>query len=304
MDYQDLLNRRSFLNRASTGIGAVALASLLNDSYAAVADKKWTGVIGKPHLPQKAKRVIHLCMAGGPSHLETLDYKPKLAEMNGKAMPKSITEGQPIAQLQGSRNNLKCLGPQHEFKNFGKSGQHISSIFPHIGEIADEIAIVRSMVTEQINHDPAHTFMNTGTQISGRPCMGSWLLYGLGAEANDLPGYVVLTSVGGGQSQPIAARQWHSGFLPSRFQGVPFHAKGDPVLYVGNPKGVSSADQRSVVDSVNALNKIHDREVDDPEIAARIAQYEMAFKMQTSVPGLMDVSKEPKHVLESYGAKP
>ncbi len=304
MDYQDLLNRRSFLNRASTGIGAVALASLLNDSYAAVADKKWTGVIGKPHLPQKAKCVIHLCMAGGPSHLETLDYKPKLAEMNGKAMPKSITEGQPIAQLQGSRNNLKCLGPQHEFKNFGKSGQHISSIFPHIGEIADEIAIVRSMVTEQINHDPAHTFMNTGTQISGRPCMGSWLLYGLGAEANDLPGYVVLTSVGGGQSQPIAARQWHSGFLPSRFQGVPFHAKGDPVLYVGNPKGVSSADQRSVVDSVNALNKIHDREVDDPEIAARIAQYEMAFKMQTSVPGLMDVSKEPKHVLESYGAKP
>jgi hypothetical protein len=304
MDYQDLLNRRSFLNRASTGIGAVALASLLNDSYAAVADKKWTGVIGRPHLPQKAKRVIHLCMAGGPSHLETLDYKPKLAEMNGKAMPKSITEGQPIAQLQGSRNNLKCLGPQHEFKNFGKSGQHISSIFPHIGEIADEIAIVRSMVTEQINHDPAHTFMNTGTQISGRPCMGSWLLYGLGAEANDLPGYVVLTSVGGGQSQPIAARQWHSGFLPSRFQGVPFHAKGDPVLYVGNPKGVSSADQRSVVDTVNALNKIHDREVDDPEIAARIAQYEMAFKMQTSVPGLMDVSKEPKHVLESYGAKP
>ncbi|MFP6876416.1 MAG: DUF1501 domain-containing protein [Roseibacillus sp.] len=304
MDYQDLLNRRSFLNRASTGIGAVALASLLNDSYAAVADKKWTGVIGKPHLPQKAKCVIHLCMAGGPSHLETLDYKPKLAEMNGKAMPKSITEGQPIAQLQGSRNNLKCLGPQHEFKNFGKSGQHISSIFPHIGEIADEIAIVRSMVTEQINHDPAHTFMNTGTQISGRPCMGSWLLYGLGAEANDLPGYVVLTSVGGGQSQPIAARQWHSGFLPSRFQGVPFHAKGDPVLYVGNPKGVSSADQRSVVDTVNALNKIHDREVDDPEIAARIAQYEMAFKMQTSVPGLMDVSKEPKHVLESYGAKP
>ena len=304
MDYQDLLNRRSFLNRASTGIGAVALASLLNDSYAAVADKKWTGVIGKPHLPQKAKRVIHLCMAGGPSHLETLDYKPKLAEMNGKAMPKSITEGQPIAQLQGSRNNLKCLGPQHEFKNFGKSGQYISSIFPHIGEVADEIAIVRSMVTEQINHDPAHTFMNTGTQISGRPCMGSWLLYGLGAEADDLPGYVVLTSVGGGQSQPIAARQWHSGFLPSRFQGVPFHAKGDPVLYVGNPKGVSSADQRSVVDSVNTLNKIHDREVDDPEIAARIAQYEMAFKMQTSVPGLMDVSKEPKHVLESYGAKP
>ncbi|MEO1836390.1 MAG: DUF1501 domain-containing protein [Akkermansiaceae bacterium] len=304
LDPSTYLNRRSFLNGASTGIGAVALAALLDKSYAAEAAGKWTGVLQKPHLPQKAKRVIHLCMAGGPSHLETLDYKPKLAEMDGKPMPKSITEGQPIAQLQGSRNNLKCLGPQHEFKHYGKSGQHISSIFPHVGEVADEIAIVRSMVTEQINHDPAHTFMNTGTQISGRPCMGSWLLYGLGAETNDLPGYVVLTSVGGGQNQPIAARQWHSGFLPSRFQGVPFHAKGDPVLYVGNPKGVSRDDQHSVVDTVNALNRIHDAEVDDPEIAARIAQYEMAFKMQASVPGLMDVSNEPKHVLESYGAKP
>ena len=304
MDFPTYLNRRSFLNRASTGIGGVALAALLNDSWAAEANQKWTGVIQKPHLPPKAKRVIHLCMAGGPSHLETLDYKPKLKEMDGKPMPKSITEGQPIAQLQGSRNNLKCLGPQHEFKHFGKSGQHISSIFPQIGGVADEIAIVRSLLTEQINHDPAHTFMNTGTQISGRPCMGSWLLYGLGAETDDLPGYVVLTSVGGGQSQPIAARQWHSGFLPSRFQGVPFHAKGDPVLYVGNPKGVSRDDQRSVVDTVNALNQLQDDEVDDPEIAARIAQYEMAFKMQASVPGLMDVSKEPQHVLDSYGAKP
>ena len=303
MDIPNDLNRRSFLNKSTTGIGALALTSILQESRAAEAGK-WTGVIKKPHLLPRAKRVIHLCMAGGPSHLETLDYKPKLAEMNGKDMPKSITEGQPIAQLQGSRNNLKCLGPQHEFKNFGKSGQHISSIFPRIGEVADEIAIVRSLVTEQINHDPAHTFMNTGTQISGRPCMGSWLLYGLGAETDDLPGYVVLTSVGGGQNQPIAARQWHSGFLPSRFQGVPFHAKGDPVLYVGNPQGVSRDDQRSVVDAVNALNQIHDGEVDDPEIAARIAQYEMAFKMQASVPGLMDVANEPKHVLDMYGAKP
>lgn len=303
MDPANYINRRSFLNRSSTGIGAAALAAMLHDSQAAQSEK-WTGVIQQPHLPIKAKRVIHLCMAGGPSHLETLDYKPKLKEMDGKPMPKSITEGQPIAQLQGSRNNLKCLGPQHEFKNFGKSGQHISSILPHIGEVADDIAIVRSMVTEQINHDPAHTFMNTGTQISGRPCMGSWLLYGLGAETDDLPGYVVLTSVGGGQNQPIAARQWHSGFLPSRFQGVPFHAKGDPVLYVGNPKGVSRDDQKAVVDTVNALNRVHDEEVDDPEIAARIAQYEMAFKMQASVPGLMDVGNEPQHVLDSYGAKP
>ena len=300
------INRRSFLNRSSVGIGSVALASLLsNELDAAAGDaEKWTGVIKKPHHPAKAKRIIHLCMAGGPSHLETLDYKPELAKMNGKPMPQSFTKGQPIAQLQGQKNNLKVLGPQHEFKNFGKSGQHISSILPEIGSVADDIAIVRSMVTEQINHDPAHTFMNTGTQISGRPSMGSWLLYGLGAETEDLPGYVVLTSVGGGQNQPIAARQWHSGFLPSRFQGVPFHSKGDPVLYVTNPKGVNTDDQRAVVNTVNALNGIHQQKAEDPEIAARIAQYEMAFKMQASVPGLMDVSNEPQHVLDLYGAKP
>ena len=299
------ITRRSFLNRSSAGIGSVALASLLNDDLeASDSAEKWTGVIKKPHHPPKAKRVIHLCMAGGPSHLETLDYKPELAKMNGKPMPQSFTKGQPIAQLQGQRNNLKVLGPQHEFKHFGKSGQHISSILPEIGSVADEIAIVRSMVTEQINHDPAHTFMNTGTQISGRPSMGSWLLYGLGAETENLPGYVVLTSVGGGQNQPIAARQWHRGFLPSRFQGVPFHSKGDPVLYVTNPKGVSKDDQRALVNTVNALNGIHNQQAEDPEIAARIAQYEMAFKMQASVPGLMDVSDEPQHILDLYGAKP
>ena len=299
------MNRRSFLNRSGTGIGSVALASLLNDELKAAPsqDEKWTGVINKLDHPAKAKRVIHLCMAGGPSHLETLDYKPELAKMNGKPMPESFTKGQPIAQLQGNKN-LTCLGPQHEFKHFGKSGQHISSIFPQIGGVADELAIIRSMVTEQINHDPAHTFMNTGTQISGRPSMGSWLLYGLGAETENLPGYVVLTSVGGGQNQPIAARQWHSGFLQSRFQGVPFHSKGDPVLYVTNPKGVTREDQQSVVNSVNALNGIHNDQVDDPEISARIAQYELAFKMQASVPGLMDVSKEPQRILDLYGAKP
>jgi hypothetical protein len=303
--YDFQINRRSFLNRSGTGIGSVALASLLNDELKAAQnqDEKWTGIINKMDHPAKAKRVIHLCMAGGPSHLETLDYKPELAKMNGKPMPQSFTKGQPIAQLQGNKN-LTCLGPQHEFKNFGKSGQHISSIFPQIGGVADELAIIRSMVTEQINHDPAHTFMNTGTQISGRPSMGSWLLYGLGAETENLPGYVVLTSVGGGQNQPIAARQWHSGFLPSRFQGVPFHSKGDPVLYVTNPKGVTREDQQSVVNSVNALNGIHNDQVDDPEISARIAQYELAFKMQASVPGLMDVSKEPQRILDLYGAKP
>src|SRR5205085_2886711 len=177
------------------------------------------------HFEPKVKRVIFLTMAGGPSHLETFDYKPKLAEMSGKPMPDSFTKGQPIAQLQGQK--LNCLGPQHEFKKVGKSGQEISSIFPFIHKIADEICIVRSMKTEAINHDPAHTFMNTGTTISGRPSMGSWAWYGLGSDASDLPGFVVLTSQGrGGQNQPIASRQWAAGFLPSKFEGVHFRGQG------------------------------------------------------------------------------
>lgn len=256
----------------------------------------------QPHFPAQARRVIFLCMAGGPSHLETLDYKEKLKELDGQPMPASITSGQPIAQLQGQE--LKCLAPQFSFSKHGQSGQQISDAFTHIPKIADDIAIVRSMTTQQINHDPAHTYMNCGTQISGRPCMGSWIQYGLGSEAEDLPGFVVLTSVGGGQSQPIASRQWHSGFLPSKFQGVHFHSKGDPVLYVGNPPGVQRSDQKQVIDAVNELNQLRNDLVDNPEIATTISQYELAFKMQASVPELVDVSGEPQHVLDMYGATP
>ncbi|MEO0413561.1 MAG: DUF1501 domain-containing protein [Verrucomicrobiota bacterium] len=291
------INRRTFLNKTAVGIGALAA----QHQMFAESSSPYSGVINPHHAP-KAKRVIFLCMAGGPSHLETFDYKPKLAEMDGKPMPESITAGQPIAQLQGKE--LKCLGPTREFKRYGQSGQHFADVFPNIGKIADDIAIVRSMVTEQINHDPAHTFMNTGTQISGRPCMGSWINYGLGSESQDLPGFVVLTSVGGGQSQPIAARQWHSGFLPSRFQGVQFHSTGDPVLYVKNPNGTTRKDQRSVIDAVNSLNKLRNAGVQDPEIDTKITQYELAFKMQASVPELVDVANEPKHVLDMYGATP
>ena len=224
--------------------------------------------------------------------------------MDGKPMPKSITEGQPIAQLMGKKNALKCLGPQHEFERYGKSGQFISNQFPKIGSIADDICIIRSMHTEQINHDPAHTYMNTGTQISGRPSMGSWILYGLGADTENLPGFVVLTSVGGGQNQPIASRQWHSGFLPSKYQGVHFHSKGDPVLYLSNPKGVTAKDQRSLIDSVNKLNLARNASLRDPEISTKVSQYEMAFRMQTSVPELMDASNEPKHASTSTEPSP
>ena len=299
-----LINRRSFLNQSTVGIGSTALTSMLSGN-ALQNPEAWPAnlpgkakIIGNP----KAKRVIFLCMAGGPSHLETFDYKPRLKEMDGQPMPDSFTKGQPIAQLQGKQ--LKCFAPQLEFKKWGKSGQHFSTAFPKIGEIADDMCILRSMATEQINHDPAHTYMNTGTQISGRPSMGSWILYGLGAETQNLPGFVVLTSVGGGQNQPIASRQWHSGFLPSKYQGVHFHSKGDPVLYLSNPDGVTNQDQRSLINSVNQLNGIRNGTLRDPEITTKISQYEMAFRMQASVPDLMDVSKEPKHVLDMYGATP
>tara|TARA_Y100001960_G_scaffold325935_1_gene409228 strand:- start:514 stop:1749 length:1236 start_codon:yes stop_codon:yes gene_type:complete len=243
-------------------------------------------------------------MAGGPSHLETFDYKPKLEELDGKPMPKSFTEGQQIAQLQGQANNLKVLGPQHKFAKYGKSGQEISAVLPNIAnKIPDDICIIRSMQTEQINHDPAHTFMNTGSIISGRPSMGSWINYGLGSEGENLPGFVVLTSVGGGQSQPIAARQWHSGFLPSQYQGVRLRSKGDPVLYINNPKGVTANRQKDVIDTIKNLNMIGNQTLKDPEIEARISQYEMAFRMQMSVPELVDFSDEPKHITDLYGTK-
>lgn len=242
-------------------------------------------------------------MAGGMTHLDTWDYKPKLAEMHGQPMPESITKGQQIAQLQGAK--LNCFGPQHEFRKWGRSGQEFSVIWPQLGEkCADDMCLVRSVFTEAINHDPAHTFMNTGTMVAGRPSMGSWLWYGLGAETDNLPGFVVMISTGNfGQKQPIAARQWHSGFLPSRFQGVEFRSTGDPVLYLKNPAGVTTGRQRDVVDAVTALNRLEYDAVVDPEILTRITQTEMAFRMQTSVPELMDVSDEPKHVLDLYGTK-
>ena len=298
------MTRRAFLGRTGTGLGATALASLLapKDLLASpAAEGAWPGIVRPLHVAPKAKRVIHLYQAGGPSHLELFDPKPKLLAMDGEPMPESLTQGQPIAQLQG--RELKCLGPQHPFARYGKSGQEITTLLPDIGEVADEICIVRSMQTEQINHDPAHTFMNTGVQISGRPSAGSWVWYGIGAESEELPGFVVLTSEGrGGQMQPIAARQWSSGFLPSSFQGVHFRSKGDAVLYLDDPDGTTRGQQRDLIDAVRALTRAQPDWVDDPEVDARLSQYEMAFRMQTSVPELTDLASEPAHVREMYGA--
>jgi hypothetical protein len=298
------LSRRAFLGRSATGLGALALGALANPRslFAAAPAGPARGALPALHFPPRAKRVIHLYQAGGPSHLELFDYKPKLAAMHGEPMPESFTKGQPIAQLQGKL--LKCFGPQHPFQRYGRAGQEISTLLPQIGSIADDICIVRSMQTEQINHDPAHTFMNTGTQISGRPSAGSWIWYGIGAETDDLPGFVVLTSQGrGGQMQPIAARQWHSGFLPSRYQGVHFRSQGDAVLYLRDPGGVTREQQRDVIDAVAALTRAQPGGVDDPEVAARLSQYEMAFRMQTSIPALTDLSGEPRHVLDLYGVE-
>ena len=294
--------RRSFLGRASSSIGGIALGLLLRPAAAAASHSPLQGALPAPHYRPRAKRVIHLYMAGGPSHLETFDEKPKLAEMDGQPMPESVTKGQQIAQLQGSA--LHCFAPRFGFGSFGESGQRISTLFPHLGSVADELAFIRSMKTEQINHDPAHTLFNTGSTIAGRPSMGAWLTYGLGVESQDLPGFVVMTSVGkGGQAQPIAARQWSAGFLPSRYQGVEFRSTGDPVLYVSNPAGVNAKLQHTTIAAIERLNRIHHDVVDDPEIITRIAQYELAYRMQASVPELMDLSSESQATLDRYGTQ-
>src|SRR5579875_409294 len=300
------MKRRTFLSEAGIGLGAAALSVLLGRDLAATAPAEkrrlMRGLPGLPHFPPRVKRVIFLYMAGGPSHLETFDYKPELERLDGKPMPESFTRGQPIAQLQGQR--LKILRPLTKFARHGKNGQWISDFLPYHAKIADDICILRAMVTEQINHDPAHTFMNTGTAISGRPSIGAWILYGLGAECDNLPGFVVLTSVGGRDPQPIASRQWSAGFLPSRFQGVEFNSTGDPVHYIQLPRGVSSTQQKRLVEAVTQLDQHHNRLLANPEVESRVAAYETAFRMQTAVPELMDMSSEPQHVLDLYGARP
>ena len=259
------------------------------------------GVLKAPHLPVKAKRVIFLCMAGGPPHLELFDNKPVLKKLEGQPFPESFTKGQQIAQLQGAV--LKARGGSFEFKKWGKSGMELTDIFPHIGSVADDLCVVRSLKTEQINHDTAHAFFNTGSIIKGRPSMGSWLLYGLGSETENLPGYIVLTSAGRTGQQPISSRQWSSGVLPSKYQGIQFQSKGEAVHYIGNPEGVCQSTQRQVIDEIRRLNGQLAQETVDPEIATRVAQYEMAFKMQSSVPELLDFKSESAKTIESYGIK-
>lgn len=299
---QDIsLHRRAFLRSGGYSIGAAALASLWSlEGTPGMGAETPVGAPG-PHFAPKAKRVIHLCMAGGPSQVESFDHKPKLTEYDGQPFPESFTKGQQLAQLQNS--TLVARGAFCKFQKHGESGLEISDLFPEIASIADRMCVIRSLHTEQINHDPAHAFMNTGSIQKGRPSMGAWLLYGLGSLTEELPGFVVFTSQGSSGAQPVSARQWSAGFLSSRFQGVQFQSRGDAVHYVRPPAGLSAEQQRQSLDLVQELNRrlLTDRQ--DKEIATRINQYEMAFRMQTSVPALMDMSDESQQTLDLYGVK-
>ena len=309
---QDMLRavtRRHFFRQAGFGIGAAALASLMNryawaQGQPAAPEPQAAGAVNPmapkpPHFPRKARSIIYLFMAGAPSQLDLLDYKPKLQELDGQHIPESFLTGERFAFIRGVP---KILGSPYEFKKWGQSGAEISELLPHLGEVANDIAIVRSVNTTQFNHAPAQIFMNCGFQLIGRPSMGSWLTYGLGSECSDLPGFVVLLS---GENQPDGGKScWGSGFLPTVYQGVEFRSKADPVLFLTNPEGVTPEARRQSLDVLKDLNEIHLKSVGDPEIVTRIASYEMAYRMQSSVPDLTDISKEPKSVQEMYGIQP
>jgi hypothetical protein len=299
------LTRRAFLTKSTTCLGAAALASLLRgDLSAAEPDPalKSYGALPELHFAPKAKRVIYLFQSGAPSHLDLFDPKPELTKRTGEELPASVRNGQRITGMTSGQSQLLMVGPSHKFVPYGKAGIEMSELLPHTGGIADDLALVRSLYTEPINHDPAVTYLLTGHQQPGRPTVGAWAAYGLGSANKNLPEYVALLSGGGGQ--PLQTRYWGNGFLPGRYQGVQFRSSGDPVLYVGNPPGVDAETRRDLLDAVQDLNKIELGAVGDPEIATRISAYEMAYRMQTSVPELMDISKEPDRVLRMYGAEP
>ncbi|MBI3684244.1 MAG: DUF1501 domain-containing protein [Acidobacteria bacterium] len=288
------MTRRYFFGRTATGIGIPALASLLG------ADNG--GLPGLPHFPPKARRIIWLFQSGGPSQMELFDYKPRLKEFAGIDLPESVRMGQRLTGMSATQSSFPIVPSRFSLARHGQSGAWVSELLPQTAGIADELTFIKSMHTEAINHDPAVTYIQTGAQIAGRPSIGAWLSYGLGGETKDLPAFVVMISPGqGGGGQPLYDRLWGSGFLPTRYQGVKFRSVGDPVLYLSNPAGFTSEDRRKYLDALSELNQSKLEEFGDPEIATRIAQYEMAFRMQSSVPELTDLSKEPASIFELYG---
>lgn len=307
-----LLNRRAFLSKSSLGIGAAALSGLLGtslitgcstDTSPKTMMKHASKALEHLHLAPKAKRVIYLFQSGGPSQLELFDYKPLLDKLRGTDLPESIRQGQRLTGMTSGQKNFPLANSLFKFDRHGQSGAWMSELLPYTSKVVDDICIVNSMYTEAINHDPAITFFQTGSQQPGRPSIGSWLSYGLGSENENLPGFCVLLSRGTGRpnGQPLFSRLWGNGFLHSLHQGVQFRSGKDPVLFLNDPKGIRSANRREMLDHVAALNQKQYDELGDPEIQSRIAQYEMAYKMQTSVPGLMDVSDEPDHIYKMYG---
>lgn len=303
------LNRRAFFRQGALGLGTAALASLLNERGFAVSPATSApslGTLPGLHFAPRAKRVIFLFMSGGPSHIDLYDYKPKLREHHGQELPGSVRMGQRITGMTSGQSSFPCVASMFQFRQQGKSGLWMSELLPHIGSVADELCLIKSMHTEAINHDPAFTYIQTGAQQPGRPSLGAWLSYGIGSESRDLPAFVVMISQGSGNKtdQPLVSRMWGPGFLPSQHQGVRFRSgSGDPVLYLSDPPGVARANRRGMLDGVRELNALAAEEFGDPEIQTRIAQYEMAYQMQTSVPELTDLSTEPAHIKEMYGLK-
>jgi hypothetical protein len=305
-EYQTQLTRRSLFGRAASGLGTAALASLLaEDAGSAESASPAKGaapfvLAGKP----KAKRVIYLFQSGAPSQLDLFDYKPGLVKYDGQDLPDSVRMGQRLTGMTAGQTAFPIAPTIFKFAQHGKSGAWVSELLPHTAAQADDLCFIKSMHTEAINHDPAITFSNTGSQIAGRPSIGSWMSYGLGTENRDLPAFVVMISHGTGRpnDQPLYDRLWGSGFLPTHHQGVKFRSVGDPVLYLSNPPGLDAAGRRRQLDDLAALNHMNRREFGDPEIYTRIAQYELAYRMQTSVPQLTDISDEPEHTFKAYGS--
>ncbi len=291
-----LLTRRHFFGKAATGLGLAALGSLISRDAEAAG-----GLPELPHFAPKAKRVIYLFQHGGPSQLDLFDYKPALAKSRGAELPASVRMGQRLTGMTAFQEKFPTAPSIFKFEQRGQSGMLLSELLPHIGKIADEICLIKSLRTEAINHDPAVTFFQTGFQLAGRPSIGSWISYGLGSENQDLPAFVVMVSQGVGGTQALADRQWGSGFLPTTYQGVKFRSGTDPVLYLSNPPGYEGAARRRFLDDLKQMNELKLADYQDPEIATRVAQYEMAFRMQSSVPELTDLSKEPESTFELYG---
>jgi hypothetical protein len=299
------MTRRHFFGLNATGIGMAALASVFGSEARAdqgVLGKAHGGLPGLPHFAPKAKRVIYLFQSGGPSQMELFDYKPRLKDLARQELPESVRMGQRLTGMSATQSSFPVVPSKFSFAQHGNSGAWVSELLPHTAKVADQLTFVKSMHTEAINHDPAVTFIQTGAQIAGRPSIGAWLSYGIGSETEDLPAFVVMISPATGTAgQPLYDRLWGSGFLPSRYQGVKFRSVGDPVLYLSNPKGFELEDRRRYLDALGKLNQMNLDEFGDPEIGTRIAQYEMAFRMQSSVPELTDLSKEPQETFELYG---